>query len=169
MGIIAAKNVIAGSGTGDPLRNPGAPVAGADEVQTITGAATGGTGALTFNGQSTAALAATASAATIQAALVGLSSIGAGNVVCAGGPLGTAGVTVTFQGALANAPQSLITVGAGFTGGAVTVAETTPGTTATFAGIAAVGALMIDTTNAILYQNTGTQAAPVWTKVGTET
>lgn len=41
-------------------------------------------------------------------------------------------------------------------------------TGSTFAGQAAKGAVLIDTVNAILYQNTGTQAAPTWTKVGTE-
>lgn len=40
--------------------------------------------------------------------------------------------------------------------------------TGTYAGVAAVGGLLIDTTNAFLYQNTGTVASPVWTKVGTE-
>lgn len=165
---INVSNPVPGVGTGLPLRNAGAPAAGVNEVQTITGAATGGSGPLTFNGQPTAAVAYNATAAAIQAALVALSNVGAGNVVCAGGPLGTAGVTVTFQGALANAPQSLITVGAGFTGGAVTVAETTHGVTATYAGYAAPGALLIDTTNQKLYQNTGTQAAPVWTKVDAE-
>jgi hypothetical protein len=44
----------------------------------------------------------------------------------------------------------------------------TNGTSGTFAGVAAVGALLIDTTNAFLYQNTNTQASPTWTKVGTE-
>ena len=38
----------------------------------------------------------------------------------------------------------------------------------TFAGKAGVGALLIDTTNAVLYINTGTQAAPTWTKAGTQ-
>ena len=39
----------------------------------------------------------------------------------------------------------------------------------TLATIALKGALLIDTTNAILYINTGTQASPTWTKVGTQT
>lgn len=39
----------------------------------------------------------------------------------------------------------------------------------TFAGKAAKGCLLVDTTNAILYINTGTQASPTWTKVGTQT
>jgi hypothetical protein len=41
--------------------------------------------------------------------------------------------------------------------------------TGTYAGVAPKGALLTDTTNAILYQNTGTQASPVWSKVGAET
>ena len=39
----------------------------------------------------------------------------------------------------------------------------------TYANVAAVGAQLIDTTNAKLYINTGTIAAPVWTVVGTQT
>ena len=39
----------------------------------------------------------------------------------------------------------------------------------TMATVALKGALLIDTTNAILYINTGTQASPTWTKVGTQT
>jgi hypothetical protein len=40
------------------------------------------------------------------------------------------------------------------------------GTGATKAG---VGCLLIDTTNAKLYINTGTKASPTWTVVGTQT
>jgi hypothetical protein len=39
----------------------------------------------------------------------------------------------------------------------------------TYATKAAKGCLLIDTTNALLYINTGTQASPTWTKVGTQT
>lgn len=39
----------------------------------------------------------------------------------------------------------------------------------TYAGKAAKGCLLVDTTNAILYINTNTQASPTWTKVGTQT
>ncbi len=38
----------------------------------------------------------------------------------------------------------------------------------THAGVAAVGALLIDTTNARLFINTGTQASPTWTLVGSQ-
>jgi hypothetical protein len=37
------------------------------------------------------------------------------------------------------------------------------GTSGTFANIAAVGDLLVDSTNALLYQNTGTSASPTWT------
>jgi hypothetical protein len=40
--------------------------------------------------------------------------------------------------------------------------------TGTFADSAAVGAQLIDTTNAKLYKNTGNQASPVGTKVAAE-
>lgn len=43
------------------------------------------------------------------------------------------------------------------------------GTSGTFAGVAAKGAILTDTTNGIAYINTGTQASPVWTKIGTQT
>ena len=39
------------------------------------------------------------------------------------------------------------------------------GTAGTLAGIAPKGALLIDTTNAALYQNTNTQASPTWTAI----
>lgn len=45
----------------------------------------------------------------------------------------------------------------------------TSGGSGTFVNIAPVGALLIDTTNAKLYINTGTQASPTWTVVGTQT
>jgi hypothetical protein len=45
----------------------------------------------------------------------------------------------------------------------------TNGTSGTYAGVAPKGALLNDTVNGLLYQNTNTQASPTWTKVGTET
>ncbi len=43
-----------------------------------------------------------------------------------------------------------------------------PTNSVTFAGIIAVGGLLIDTTNKVLYINTGTQAAPTYTVVGAQ-
>jgi hypothetical protein len=45
----------------------------------------------------------------------------------------------------------------------------TSGGSGTFAGQAPKGALLVDTVNAKLYINTGTQAAPTWTVAGTQT
>ena len=55
-------------------------VKGTDEVQTITIDATSGTFTVTYSGQESAAVAYTASGATLQAALEALSTIGTGNV-----------------------------------------------------------------------------------------
>ena len=74
------------------------------EKQKLVVKASGGTFTLTFEEKTTAPLAFNASAGTVQAALQGLSTIGAGNVVVAGGPgspSGTSPYNITFAGALA--------------------------------------------------------------------
>lgn len=115
---------------GDIIRLTGSNV---NEVQTltITGTPTGGTFRLTFRSVTTAAIAYNATAAVVQAALEAISSVGTGNVLCAGGPLPGTAVTITFQGVLAAQNQPLITVNSpAFTGGTTpvaTVAETTAG------------------------------------------
>lgn len=151
----------------------GAPVAGTDEVQTLTlgGTPTGGTFTLTFEGQTTAAIAWSSTNATlignIDAALEALTTIGTGNVTTAVGTM-TAGIgtaTITFVGVLAKKAVPTITVANNsLTGTAptVAVAETTPGVSATHRG-APKGALLIDTVNGALYQNTGSAIVPTWT------
>jgi hypothetical protein len=57
-----------------------------NEIQTVTNDATGGTFTLTFGGSTTGPIAFDADAATVQAALEGLASIGAGNVTVTGAP-----------------------------------------------------------------------------------
>jgi hypothetical protein len=115
---------------GDILRLTGSPT---NEVQTltVTGTPTAGTFRLSFRSVSTANIAYNATSAAVQAALEALSTIGAGNVVCAGGPLPASPVTITFQGTLAGANQPLLGVNSvAFTGGTTptaAVAETTPG------------------------------------------
>lgn len=110
----------------------GAPVAGTSEVQTvtITGAPTGGTFTVTFSGQTTAATAFNAPAATLQTNLNALPNLD-GVVVTgsAGGPY-----TVTFPATMGNVAQ-MTASGAGLTGGtapAVNVATTTPGVAPSF-------------------------------------
>ncbi len=104
-----------------------------DEVQslTITGTPTGGNFKLRFRGYNTAVIAHNASAATVQAALELLSTIGSGGVVCAGGPLPGTPIAITFSGNLADQNVPTITVvDSALTGGttpAATVTTTTPG------------------------------------------
>jgi autotransporter-associated beta strand protein len=65
---------------------------------------------LTFGGQTTAAIPAGASTATVQTALEGLTSIGVGNVSVGLNPVnGGIQYVITFTGTLANAPQALLT------------------------------------------------------------
>lgn len=100
---------------------------GTDDVQTVTVNATGGTFTLTFNAKTTAAIAFNAPIATVQADLAALSTIGAGNVQVTGTP---GAYTVTFVGALADAPQNVMTAtSTGLTGGThtATVVHTTTG------------------------------------------
>lgn len=162
-----------------PLTNAGAPGAGTDEVQTITfgGTPTGGTFKLRFGAFVTAAISWSATNATLQGnvdtALEALPNIGAGNVTVGIGTM-TAGIgdlTATFVGALGKKAVGLISVANNnLTGTAPTIAvvETTPGVNATHRG-APKGAKLVDTTNGIDYINTGTAAAPTWTKVGLQT
>lgn len=157
----------------------GTPAAGTDEVQTLTigGTPTGGTFKLSFDGAITAPISWTAVDATlvsrIDTALEALGNIGTGNVTTAAGTVtsGIGTVTMTFVSGLGKTDVSTIAVADNsLTGTSPTlgVAVTTPGITATLRG-AAKGAVMVDTATGILYVNTGTAAAPTWTKVGTQT
>ncbi|MEU7787669.1 hypothetical protein [Amycolatopsis sp. NPDC049159] len=106
------------------------PYTVSNEVQTLTEGGSGLTSfTVTWNGQTTASLAAAATAAQVQAALEALSNIGAGNVVVtgnAGGPY-----TVTFQGALAGTDVAAMTTTPTGGTGTVTVATATAGGTET--------------------------------------
>jgi hypothetical protein len=105
---------------------------GTNEVQSVAvTSASGGTFKLTFDGQQTAGINHNASAANVQSALEALSNIAPGDVVCAGGALSSAPVTVTFTGAYegTNVPQMTVD-DALLTGGGseqAAVTTTTPG------------------------------------------
>lgn len=151
------------------LQVTGAPSAGTDEVQTLTIDATGGTFKLKYDGFTTAAISWSATNNTLRdnvdAALEALPNIGAGNVTTAVGTM-TAGVgtlTITFTGALAKLAVPTITVANNSLTGTATcsIAETTPGVTATYRGQPVGAMLMRD--NGTLYINTGTAYAPTWT------
>ena len=163
---------------GSEYEYAGAPVAGTSEVQTLTigGSPTTGTFKLAFDGYTTAAITWSATNNTLRdnvdAALEALPNIGTGGVTTAVGTM-TAGVgtlTITFAGNLAKMVVPTITVANNSLDGSgtVAVAETTPGVDVTARG-AKIGAILSDTTNGILYINTGTAISPTWTKVGTQT
>lgn len=150
-------------------QNAGAPVAGTNEVQTVTPSAApaSGTWRLKFEGYITSSLAWNISAAALQTALNALPSIGAGGVAVA---LNGGVYTVTFSGAnMAKRVQPMMTVqnsalkDAGDAAVTMTVAESIAGVEGTLLG-ALPGAILLDTTNKVIYVNMGTAAAPTWTK-----
>lgn len=161
---------------GGKYTSAGAPVAGTNEVQTLTIDATGGTFKLSFEGFTTGAITWSATNATllanIQAALDALASLGTNEVVATAGTL-TAGVgtiLLTFSGTNHGkmAVGNIAVANNSLTGTATcSIAETTPGVDATARGIPP-GGLLVDTTNSKLYINTGTALSPTFTVVGAQ-
>lgn len=159
----------------------GTPSNGTSEVQTITFGGTGVAGdtfKFSFDGtiNTTAAIAWSATNATlvanIDAALEALPNVGTGGVTTAVGTM-TAGIgtiTITYAGNLAALAVPTLVPSAIVTTGSLTVAvaKTTPGVTATYRK-APKGAVVADTTNGLLYQQTGALLTPTYTKVGTQT
>jgi hypothetical protein len=97
----------------DSLYNAGAGTADVgpqNEQQQVTlGNSNGGTFTLTFDGQTTAAIAYDASNAAVDAALEALSNIGAGDISITGGPLPGTPIVVEFVNAMAAANQPQMT------------------------------------------------------------
>ncbi len=124
---LSAANTFSG---GTTLASGTLIMASTNAVQTITfgGTVTGGTYTLTFNGQTTSAITYNANAATIQAALAALSTIGAGNVAVSG----TGPFNVTFQNALGGQSLPTMTAQSFLTGTnpSVTATTTTAGSNA---------------------------------------
>lgn len=103
------------------LYNPGK-----NEIQTIrVNNATGGDFNVTFEGQTTGAIAYNASAATIKTALEALSNIAPGEVDVTGGPVNTTNVVVEFKGALGKSNRTQMTSTSSLTGGGAAVAHAT--------------------------------------------
>ncbi len=101
---------------------------GSNEVQTATIDATGGTYTYSFRGNTSSAVAENAAAATVQAALEAMPSIGLGNIVVAGAAGGP--YTITFVGALGGANIEPLTTDAALLTGApatAVITTTTPG------------------------------------------
>jgi hypothetical protein len=99
------------------------------QTVTITGTPTGGTFTLTFDGETTAAIAFNAAASAVQTALEALSNVTPGDVVCTGGALPGTAVVVTFGGRLVglNVPQMTAASGS-LTGGTTPTVTVTTGT-----------------------------------------
>ncbi|MEU9014254.1 hypothetical protein AB0D12_31695 [Streptomyces sp. NPDC048479] len=125
-GIPLGKNATTG------LYEPYAAVTNEVQTLTVTGAPAGGTFTITWSGQTTAAIAHDATAATVQAALVALSNIAPGDVVVtgnAGGPW-----TLTWGGTQLGEDVAAPTTTESFSGGTspdITIATTTAGGAAT--------------------------------------
>jgi hypothetical protein len=119
-------------------------VAGTDGVQTvtITGAPTGGTFTLTWDGKTTASIAYNATSTAVQTALNALA--GGASITVTGGPGPGAAFVATFPKLIR---QVLMTATGAFTGGsspAVSVANTTPGVQTTNGATAAIPAAFKD-------------------------
>lgn len=134
---------------------------GVNEVQrlTITGAPTGGTFTLTLLGETTAAIAYNATAAQVEAALIALPSIEAGDLAVTGGPLPGAFVTITFTGPdLGDRDIPQMTVAASLTGGttpAAAVTTITPGVPAS--SLAGTGVTIFNTIGQPFARYTGVE------------
>lgn len=107
--------------------------AGTAEVQTLTPTTvTAGTFTITITqpttglSRTTAPIAFNATAATIQAALIALDNVEPGDVVCAGGPMNTTAVTITYFGNFIGNPAQ-VTVDGTLLTGTIAPTTTTPG------------------------------------------
>lgn len=124
-------------GTGADPHSRASEVAGGvfeiNERQSVDVDATGGTFTLTYDGQTTGAIAFNAAASAVKTALEALPNIEADDVLVAGGPGKSGGGSpyyITFQGTLAEQDVAEVTAdGANLTGGgaSATVGTVTPG------------------------------------------
>jgi autotransporter-associated beta strand protein len=118
-----------------------------DELQTLTMNAnpTAGYYVLTYNSQPSVAIPYNADAATVQAALEGISAIGAGNVQVMGGPLtAISPLTVRFTNGLGQTDVSTLgTAQALLSGAGITATETAKGGYATISTALASGTVFI--------------------------
>jgi len=105
--------------------------AGTNEQQTVTksGTVSSGTYTISFQGQTTAAIAYDATAAAVVTALNLLSNIDSGDVTQSGGPVSTTPMVLTFAGRYAGVDVPMITVNSSALvgGGSYVPSLTTPG------------------------------------------
>lgn len=156
-----------------------APTAGTNAVQTlvIAGSPNGGTFTLTLAGHTTSAITwsnnATTLVSAVDTAVEALPNVGTGGVTAANSTLnaGVGNITITFNGQFtARRVWPTMTATSSLTGtnAAVSISTTTNGVAATFVD-APKGARLVDTNTGVVYVNTGADANPTWTVVGTQT
>lgn len=111
-------------GPGMSVTSVQAGTGGVNAVQSLafSNTATGGSFTLSYEGEPTTSITYNATASAIQAALRLLTTVGVEGVTCAGGPVHTTPVTITFSNELQTQPVSRVTVV--YTGAAATVAAT---------------------------------------------
>jgi hypothetical protein len=102
---------------------------GTNDVFTLSATgATSGTVTLNVDGAVSGTLASNVSAATAQTTLQALSTVGAGNLLCTGGPLNTTPIVCTWTNAYAGTLKNVPTIGTNALVGATpTIAHTTSG------------------------------------------
>lgn len=172
MGVISGGKII--EGAFGMYTNAGAPSAGTNEVQTATlgGTGAGSTFRLTLDAQETGDITWSATNSTLLANINAAldAKFGASQIVATDSTLssGLGNLLLTFSGSNVS-KMAVNTMTARITAGALTVviAETTPGVNATARGIP-TGAVLLDTTNAKHYINTGTPNSPTFTVTGTQ-
>lgn len=108
---------------------PNTANAAANEIQQFDlGAASAGTFTISFDGETTGAIAYNAVAATVKTALEALSNINPGDITVTGGALPGTAVVITFGGQWAGKDIPAITIdGAATTGETITIATNTAG------------------------------------------
>ncbi len=121
----------------------------ANEVQTvtITGAPTGGTFTLTFQGQTTGAIARNATAAAVKAALVALSNVDSSDVIVTG----TGPYSITFDGQYAGLNVTQMSATSSFTGGTAPTTTVTTGTQGVGGKTAVTPSVWVDGTRFAAY------------------
>ena len=93
-----------------------------DNLQTVSlGSPSGGTFSLTYKGQTASGIAYNASAAAVQTAITGLSTVGAGNATVSGSNGGP--YSVIFTGTLSQDTTAMTGSGGGLTGGTFTITQ----------------------------------------------
>jgi len=109
--------------------------AGTTDVFTLSATgASSGTVTLNVDGAVSATLASNVSAATAQTTLQALTTVGAGNLICTGGPLNTTPIVCTWANAYAGTYKNVPTIGTNaLVGAPPTIAHTTSGAPADLA------------------------------------